>query len=385
MKKDRRYPPEYRRRLVDLVRAGRTIVSLANEYGVSYSAIRKWVMDADAAAMRNLDGVAPGDQTELLRLRERVAELEEEREILKKAFGLVRPGSDSYALEAFGFVKAHQAVHAISTMCRVLEVSRSGYYAWLHRGPSERAKQDAKLTVEIHRSFEASRGTYGAPRVLVDLADAGYAVGKKRVARLMRCAGLEGVTRRRKRPTTVRDPQARPAKDLVDRDFSASGPNELWVADITYVPTLAGHLYLAVVLDAWSRRIVGWSMRDHLHTELVIDALDMAVAQRQPTRVIHHSDQGCQYTSLAFGARCGEWGVQPSMGSVGDAYDNAMCESFFATLECELIDRVRFRNHAEADAALFDFIEGFYNTKRRHSALDYLPPARYERTHAQAA
>lgn len=282
-------------------------------------------------------------------------------------------------------MKAHQAVHAISTMCRVLEVSRSGYYAWRRREPSERVKRDAELTVEIHRSHELSRGTYGAPRVLKDLAESGYAVSKKRVARLMRAADLEGVTRRRRRTTTVRDPQARPAKDLVDRDFSTRGPDELWVADITYVPTLVGHLYLAVVLDAWSRRVVGWSMQDHLRTELVLDALDMAIARRQPSRVIHHSDQGCQYTSLAFSSRCAELGVQPSMGSVGDAYDNAMCESFFATLECELLDRVRFRNHAEADAALFDFIEGFYNSRRRHSALDYLSPARYEQMHAQAA
>ena len=149
--------------------------------------------------------------------------------------------------------------------------------------------------------------------------------------------------------------------------------------DITYVPTLVGHLYLAVVLDAWSRRIVGWSMQDHLRTELVLDALDMAAARRQPDQVIHHSDQGCQYTSLAFGARCAELGVQPSMGSVGDAYDNAMCESFFATLECELLDRVRFRNHAEADAALFDFIEGFYNSRRRHSTTSH-PQGMNERT-----
>jgi putative transposase len=270
-------------------------------------------------------------------------------------------------------------------MCRVLEVSRSGYYAWLHRKPSERTKQDAELTVEILRSHTASRRTYGAPRIQADLVDRGYSVSKKRVARLMREALVEGVTRRSKRVTTIRDEQARPAPDLVDRDFSATGPDQLWVADITYVPTLDGHLYLAVVLDAWSRRIVGWSMQDHLLTELVVEALDMAIARRRPTEVIHHSDQGCQYTSFVFSARCAEAGIQPSMGSVGDAYDNAMAESFFATLECELLDRVRFRNRAEADAALFDFIEGFYNPRRRHSALDYLSPAEYERVHAQAA
>jgi len=282
-------------------------------------------------------------------------------------------------------VKAHQAVHSISLMCRLLDVSRSGYYAWLRRRPCERKKQDALLAAEIERSHIASRGTYGAPRILVDLTELGYSVSKKRVARVMREVGLEGVTRRKKHVTTIRDEATRPAPDLVDRDFSTTGPNQLWVADITYVPTFEGHLYLAVVLDAWSRKIVGWSMQDHLFTDLVVEAFDMAVAQRTPKNVIHHSDNGCQYTSFVFSARCAEAGVQPSMGSVGDAYDNAMCESFFATLECELLDRVRFRTRAEADRELFEFIEGFYNPRRRHSALDYLSPTEYEQTHAWAA
>jgi putative transposase len=194
----------------------------------------------------------------------------------------------------------------------------------------------------------------------------------------MRNAGVQGVSRRKPFPTTVRDETARPAPDLVDRQFTATGPDRLWVADITYVPTWAGFLYLAVVLDVWSRRVVGWAMESHLRTELVLAALDMAVAQRRPTAVIHHSDQGCQYTSLAFGRRCGEAGGRPSMGSVGDAYDNAMCESFFATLECELLDRERFRTQADARLAIFDFIEGWYNPRRRHSALDYLSPMIYE-------
>ena len=180
--------------------------------------------------------------------------------------------------------------------------------------------------------------------------------------------------------TTVRDREARPAPDLVDRDFSAPGPDRLWVADITYVPTWAGFLYLAVVLDAWSRRVVGWAMAMHLRTELVLEALNMAFTQRRPTDVIHHSDQGCQYTAIAFGQRCREMGVRPSMGSVGDAYDNAMCESFFATLECELLDRHRFHSHAEARMAIFEFIEGWYNPHRRHSALDYQSPINYERS-----
>src|SRR6185437_11232570 len=174
---------------------------------------------------------------------------------------------------------------------------------------------------------------------------------------------------------------AGPRRPQVRRD----GANQLWVADITYVPTWVGFLYLAVVLDVFSRRIVGWSMAGHLRSELVVDALNMAVGQRAPSTVIHHSDQGCQYTSVAFGLRCREVGVRPSMGSVGDAYDNAMCELFFATLECELLDRRRFATHAEAEMAIFDFIEGFYNTHRIHSALDYRSPIDYEQRQANAA
>lgn len=279
-------------------------------------------------------------------------------------------------------MKANQAVHSVRTMCRVLGVSPSGYYAWTEREPSTRATKDAELTKRIRDIHETSRGTYGVPRMHAELAAEGFHVGRKRVARLMRTARLQGVTRRRKFTTTVRDVNARQAPDLVDRQFKADAPNRLWVADITYIPTWAGFLYLAVVLDAWSRRIVGWAMETHLRTELVLDALHFAVQQRQPTSVIHHSDQGCQYTSIQFGLRCKEAGVRPSMGSVGDAYDNAMAESFFATLECELLDRRRFKSQAEARMAVFEFIEGWYNPRRRHSALEYESPISYEKKHA---
>ena len=279
---------------------------------------------------------------------------------------------------------AHQAFHHVAAMCRTLDVSPSGYYAWRKRPLSARARVDVELTAHIQVIHRESRGTYGAPRVHAELAAQGVHVGRKRVARLMRAAGVHGVSRRKQFRTTVRDETARPAPDLVERQFGAAGPDRLWVADITYVPTWAGFLYLAVVLDAWSRRVIGWAMATHLRTELVLDALDMAVASRRPTRVIHHSDQGCQYTSLDFGRRCREACVRPSMGSVGDAYDNAMCESFFATLECELLDRHRFRTQADARIAIFDFIEGWYNPRRRHSALDYLAPIVYERTHANS-
>jgi putative transposase len=273
----------------------------------------------------------------------------------------------------------------VATLCRVLQVSESGYHAWTRRLPSQRAQQDATLSERIQAIHARSKGTYGVPRVHAELAAEGQHVSRKRVARLMRAAGLEGASRRKWCTTTVRDERARPAPDLVQRDFTAEGPDKLWVADITYVPTGAGFLYLSVVLDVWSRRIVGWAMATHLRTELVLQSLDMALKQRRPQSVIHHSDQGTQYTSVAFGLHCQEAGVRPSMGTVGDAYDNAMCESFFATLEGELLSRTSFRSHAEARLALFEFIEGWYNPHRLHSALDYQSPINYEKSHLAAA
>jgi putative transposase len=272
----------------------------------------------------------------------------------------------------------HQAEHRVATMCRVLGVSTSGYYAWRSRPQSVRAGEDAVLRQRIEEIHAVSQGTYGAPRVHAELAAQQQHVGRKRVARLMRGAGLRGVSRRKWVTTTKRDRAAESAPDLVERDFTANGPDQLWVADITYVPTWEGFLYLSVVLDAWSRRIVGWAMAGHLRTELVLAALDMALRRRCPEQVIHHSDHGCQYTSVAFGKRCGEAGVRPSMGTVGDCFDNALCESFFATLECELIDRGSFRTRVEARREVFEFIEGWYNTHRRHSALAYLSPLEFE-------
>ena len=277
-------------------------------------------------------------------------------------------------------MRAHRATHAIATMSRVLGVSSSGFHAWCTRPVSARAQTDAALLDQIRAIHTRSRGTYGVPRVHAELAAQGVHVGRKRVTRLMAAAGLAGVSRRKGTTTTRRDRDARPAPDLVERDFTAAAPDQLWVADITYIPTWAGFLYLAVVLDAWSRRVVGWAMATHLRTELVHEALNMALTHRRPTAVIHHSDQGCQYTSIAFGQRCREMGVRPSMGSVGDAYDNALCESFFATLECELLDRTRFKTQIEARLAVFEFIEGWYNPHRRHSALNYLSPINYERS-----
>lgn len=282
-------------------------------------------------------------------------------------------------------MKANQAEFPVRIMCRTLGLSPSGYYAWAGRVPSARAQANEALLVTMRGIYTATKQSYGRPRMYEELRDDGVLVNHKRVGRLMKLDGLVGITRRRKWRTTKRDRDARPAPDLVQRNFVAAARDQLWVADITYIPTWSGFLYLSVVMDAWSRRVVGWSMETHLRTDLVLQALNMAVSQRKPSDVIHHSDQGSQYTSIAFGLRCKHANVRPSMGSVGDAYDNAMCESFFATLECELLDRTRFRNQAEARMAVFDFIEGWYNPRRRHSALGYKSPMNYEKAAEVAA
>ena len=264
-------------------------------------------------------------------------------------------------------------------MARMLGVSPSGYYAWLTRPASARAVADRHLSALIRAAHAASRAVYGAPRVWAELRDRGLSVGRKRVARLMREQGLTGVTRRKRFRTTIRNAEARPAPDLVKRNFVVWAPNRLWVADITVVATTRTPLYLAAVVDAFSRRVVGWAMALRQDAALVTRALEMALEQRSTAGVIHHSDQGSQYTSLAFGERCRRAGVRPSMGSVGDCYDNAMAESFFATLETELLDRTRFSTPEEARRELFAFIEGWYNTRRRHSALGYRSPVTFER------
>jgi putative transposase len=282
-------------------------------------------------------------------------------------------------------VKSNQATYRISTMCRTLGISASGYYAWSTRPPSARKLADMILGDRLEALWRNSHETYGRPRIQADLHDEGVYASDKRIARLMRERMIHGASRRKGFKTTIRDRDARPAPDLVDRNFSATAPDQLWVADITYVPTLAGFLFLALVLDVFSRRVVGWAMATHLRTELVLDALDMAIYRRRPQNVIHHSDQGCQYTSIAFGKRCGEAGIRPSMGSVGDCYDNAMCESFNATLECELLVKHRFKTQRAAALAVFEFIEGWYNPHRRHTAIGCISPVEFERRMSQAA
>ena len=265
-------------------------------------------------------------------------------------------------------------------MCKHLQVSSSGYYEWRSRAPSARQLANVALCTRIRQIHQASDATCGAPRVHAQLGHMGQRVNHKRVERFMRVMGLQGVSRRRGFVvTTKRNPSDRPEPDLVPRQFTANDINQLWVADMTYIPTWQGFLYLAVVVDACSRKVVGWAFGTRMTAELVIAALNMALHIRRSEQVIHHSDMGSQYTSVAFGKRCEQMKVRPSMGSVGDAYDNAMAESFLATLECELIYRRRWPTKAQARLDIFSWIESWYNPQRLHSGLGYLSPAEFER------
>ena len=278
------------------------------------------------------------------------------------------------------FIAAEKDHDPITLMCRTLGVSRAGYYAWRQRGPSARAVADAQLSEQIVVVHQRSRGTYGAPRVQAHLKAQGHAVARKRVARLMRQAGLTGTQRRRRVRTTVADPTARPAPNLVQRHFQAQACNRLWVGDITFVPTDEGWLYLAVLLDVYSRRVVGWAMADHLRADLALAALDMALQQRRPRagQLIHHTDRGCQYTATAYQARLAAHGIRVSMSRTGDCFDNALAESFFGSLKCELVDDAHWLTRRAARTAIFDWLEVFYNRQRLHSALGYHSPVAFE-------
>ena len=283
-------------------------------------------------------------------------------------------------MRLFKLIDAEKASYPISLVCRVLGISRSGYYAWKDRPPSNRDRENAALTEKIRQIHHRSRQVYGYPRVHAELKALGVHSSRKRVARLMRKAGLRGCPRdRKKRTTTRRDKHAVPAPDLVKRNFHAIAPDKLWTSDITYVHTQEGFVYLAFILDVYSRKVVGWSMASHLRTELVVDALEMALWRRKPDAgLIHHTDRGVQYTALSFGKRLEEAGIVPSMGKAGSALDNAISESFVASLKAELLYRHRFLSREAARTAVFDYIEGFYNRMRRHSSLGYLSPSDYE-------
>jgi putative transposase len=282
----------------------------------------------------------------------------------------------------YRFIEAERATFPISLSARLLDVSRSGFHAWRRRPPCKRALTDAWLGERIKTIHERSRRTYGSPRVHAELRRQGVHVGRKRVERLMAAAGLSGLHKPRKGRTTIRVQGVRVASDLVERDFNPQRPDRLWASDIKEIRTWEGTLYLASVLDCFSRRVVGWSMRSDMKAELVVEALEMALSRRRPEReLVHHSDQGSQYVSLRFGQRCRQAGIAQSMGSKGDCYDNAVCEAFHASLEKDLLRRRSFPSRRQARTAVFDYIEAFYNRERLHSTLGYRSPDEFELDH----
>jgi putative transposase len=285
-------------------------------------------------------------------------------------------------VNTYRIISAERASFPVSVMCEVLGVSRSGFHGWEKRAPSDRALSDAWLTSRIIEIHERARGVYGSRRVQAELRlGQDIRVSRRRVRRLMRQAGISGLVKVKRGRTTIRVPGVRVADDLVERKFRPEAPNVLWVADITYLRTWEGWLYLAAVQDAYSRRIVGWAMTEHMRTELVADALQMAVHRRRPEPgLVHHSDQGSQYVALGFGQQARDAGIAVSMGSKGDAYDNAVAESFFATIKKELVHRQPWPSRRDLSSAVFDYIEAFYNRQRRHSTLGYLSPEEYENT-----
>ena len=289
-------------------------------------------------------------------------------------------------MSSYRLIEAERTSFPVQFMCRMLGVSRSGYYGWKMRPPSSRSREHATLTGKIREIHRRSRQTYGSPRVHAELRSIGARCSRKRVARLMRQAGLRGCMRGQRRGTTRRGKGAAAAEDLVKRNFVATRMDRIWVADITYVATGEGFLYLAFILDVHSRRIVGWAMESHLKTELVVDALRMAVWRRKPAPgLVHHSDQGVQYTALSFSERLGEVGIKPSTGRTGTALDNAMAESFVSTLKAELVDGMKSPSRQAAKTAIFEYLETFYNTRRLHSALGYRSPVDFEEDRIEEA
>jgi putative transposase len=279
----------------------------------------------------------------------------------------------------FGFIQTEKATYPVRMLCRTLQVSTSGFYAWCRRGLSLRAQEDAALKVEVRAAHAASDKTYGSPRILEDLKADGKHVGRKRVARLMREEGIEGQRKRRFRVTTDSRHSHPVAENHLNRDFTTSAPNTIWVSDITYIWTREGWMYLAAILDLFSRRVVGWSMDSRLDQTLALDALGMALSTRRPEPgLLHHSDRGVQYAGGDYQKQLRERGIACSMSRKGDCWDNAVAESFFSTLKAELVHRTDYVTRSQAKASVFEYIETFYNPRRRHSALGYVSPVQYE-------
>ncbi|NJN70718.1 MAG: IS3 family transposase [Nitrospira sp.] len=380
----RRFTDEYKAEAVRLVRGGgMTVTQVARDLDLTESSLRNWIKQAEVDEGEGPRGAATSAELEeLRRLRRENRELRMEREIPKKRRPFLREGKRM----RYAFILAEKAFYPVAILCRVLEVSRSGFYAWLQRNPSRRELRDRQLRAEIAAIHKESRKTYGSPRVHAEFKARRVAVSRKRIARLMREAGITGRPIRPFRCTTDSAHEHPVAENLLDHQFEVTAPNQAWAADITYVRTWEGWLYLAVVIDLFSRRVVGWALATHLRAGLVLSALDMALGLRQPGEgLLHHSDRGSQYASTAYRDVLAERGISCSMSRRGDCWDNAVVESFLGTLKTELIYRRPWPSRREAEAVIAEYVEVFYNRHRRHSYLGFLSPANYEEAHRNAA
>ena len=382
MTRPSKFAPEFKARAIDLYRSseGRTIADVARELGIGTETFRKWVRQDEADRGERDDRLTSKETEELKRLRRENADLKRTNEILRLASAFFAQEGRPNPAQVVTFVETHRHTFGVAPLLAVLGEPVSTFYDRTNREPSMRAVQDTALAERIEAIWERSRRTYGAPRIHAMLARDGIRVGRKRVERLMRQLSIQGAHLRKHWKTTRQDRDATAAPDLVDRDFCATEPNTLWVADLTYVKTLQGILYLAVVLDVFSRKVVGWQMADRMTTDLVLTAFEMGLWRREVVRdrLIHHSDKGSQYTSLRFTQRLADAGVAPSTGSVGDSYDNAVAESFFGTLKTELIYRHSWASRHDAELAIFAWIEGWYNPERIMDGLGMCSPDEYE-------
>ncbi|MGI8547487.1 MAG: IS3 family transposase [Gemmatimonadaceae bacterium] len=392
-RKRRQFSREFKVEAIRLATAGdRSVAQVARELGVNAEVLRSWKRQLEkSGAETPVADVFPGNgkltsaDEELRRLRRENAVLREERDNLKKSDGLLR---QRIAMR-YAFIRDHASEFRVQLMCRVLEVSRAGYYAWKRRGPSQRAQADCSLTVRIRTVHVRSRKRYGSPRVHRELKAQGIHVSEKRVARVMRTEDIRAKQPRKFRVTTDSSHAHPVAPNVLDRHFSVPeiiAPNRVWASDITYIPTREGWLYLAVVLDLFSRRVVGWSMKHMMEKSLTLDALTMALDQRNPgAGILHHSDRGSQYACGDYRTLLRQHGIECSMSRKGDCWDNAVAESFFATLKRELVHDSDWLTREGARAALFEYLEVWYNRVRRHSSIGYVSPADYEAMQATQA
>jgi transposase InsO family protein/transposase-like protein len=378
-RKRRAFTPEFKEQAVRIVReSGKPIATVARELDLTETALRSWVRQAEIDAGRGASGALTTEE----RARGARAAAARESDVAdgarhpKKSDGLLREGEPV----RFRFIAAEKATFPIRLLCRTLRVSRAGFYAWQGRAPSARAQADDQLGVEIAAIHAQTRHRYGSPRIHAELVERGCRTGRKRVARLMRVHGLAARCRRRFRVTTQSRHPFPIAPNILARQFKRPEPDQAWVTDITYIPTGEGWLYLAVILDLYSRFAVGWAMRDRITDDLTLDALGMALARRRPSPgLLIHSDRGSQYASGDYQRVLAQNEIVCSMSRRGNCWDNAVAESFFASLKVELVHDATWATRTAARAELFDYLEGFYNAQRRHSALGYLSPRAFER------